>query len=120
MSTQTFHKSDRLLSSPQFQAVFGAPIKKLHSTHLLVFLAKSSAEQPRLGLAITKKKLKNATDRNRLKRQIRETFRQQKVQLPALDMVFIVKSSFDDSVDIAAQIAELFRKINKLNQNQQQ
>lgn len=42
---------------------------------------------PRLGLAISKRQAKQAVERNRVKRQLREDFRQRAKTLPALDCV---------------------------------
>lgn len=46
---------------------------------------------PRLGLAISKKHAKRAVDRNRLKRIVRESFRQHQATLPAMDFVVMAK-----------------------------
>lgn len=42
---------------------------------------------PRLGLAISRKKVRSAASRNQLKRLLRESFRQNKEQLGGLDIV---------------------------------
>ena len=42
---------------------------------------------PRLGLAISRKKVRSAANRNRLKRLLREGFRHNKEQLGGLDIV---------------------------------
>ena len=47
------------------------------------------SEEARLGLAIGKKNCKLATRRNRLKRIVRESFRQHREQLKRLDIVVI-------------------------------
>ena len=44
-------------------------------------------ETPRLGLAISKKHCRKATARNRIKRVIRESFRQHQAELAGLDIV---------------------------------
>lgn len=90
--TQGFDKSQRLLTPSSFKKVFDKPIKKIHSQHLLLFVANTEQAHARLGLAITKKKLKKAVDRNTLKRHTRQIFRQQALVLPAYDCVLIVKS----------------------------
>ena len=46
---------------------------------------------PRLGLALAKKNIAHATMRNRIKRQIRESFRQRQAELPAVDIVIFAK-----------------------------
>lgn len=64
-------------------------------------------EIPRLGLAISKKHCRKATARNRIKRVIRESFRQHQVQLAGLDIVVINqpaatgadRSAMDDSLE---------------------
>ena len=113
VSDVCFQKKDRLLTPAQFQAVFDAPIKKIHGEHLLLFVAQGEAT-PRLGLAITKKKLKNATDRNRLKRLTREQFRLNKSGLADVDLVLIVKKRYDKAYDIGAELAVMFSKLKKM------
>lgn len=113
VSDVCFQKKDRLLTPAQFQAVFDAPIKKIHGEHLLLFVAQGEA-LPRLGLAITKKKLKNATDRNRLKRLTREQFRLNKSGLADVDLVLIVKKRYDKAYDIGAELAVMFSKLKQM------
>lgn len=47
---------------------------------------------PRLGLVIAKKNVPRAVDRNRVKRVLREHFRQNQGLLPALDIVILARS----------------------------
>jgi len=49
----------------------------------------NKGEAPRLGLAISKKHCRKATARNRIKRVIRESFRQHQQELSGLDVVVI-------------------------------
>jgi len=46
----------------------------------------------RLGMVIAKKYLRKAVDRNRLKRQIRESFRYFKQQLSGMDVVVLLRA----------------------------
>lgn len=106
-----FDKSKRLLNADAFKSVFDCPIKKIHSTHFLLFVAKSSQNKPRLGLAITKKKIKKACDRNRIKRYSREHFRLYQHYLPFVDCVLIVKKTPKKDYDnkhLSQEIKELF------------
>jgi ribonuclease P protein component len=55
-------------------------------------LATVSESMPgRLGLAVSKKALRRAVDRNRMKRQIREAFRQRRARLAGQDIVVMVR-----------------------------
>lgn len=110
----SFEKRHRLLTPADFKAVFDSPIKKVHTPHLLAFIAQNQGIASRLGLAITKKKLKKAVDRNRLKRLCRENFRHHHASWMAIDVVVIVKVGYPREFDIATEVAELFNKINKL------
>ena len=47
---------------------------------------------PRLGLAISKKNCRLAVGRNRLKRIVRESFRQHQAALPGIDIVVLNQS----------------------------
>ena len=55
----------------------------------------SGRDSARLGLAVAKKRLKRAVDRNRIKRLIRESFRQQRDRLKGLDIVVLVKPGIE-------------------------
>lgn len=121
-----YNKSKRLLTAIDYKQVFDNPVKKIHSTHFLLFVAKNNEPHPRLGLAITKKKLKKAADRNLVKRYTREIFRLKNKELPAVDCVLIVKSggfvgNKKQKVDKDASLAiiktelnEIFAKLPKL------
>lgn len=50
---------------------------------------------PRLGLRISKKYLKHAVERNRVKRVIRESFRLNQYRLKDLDVVLIAKKGIN-------------------------
>lgn len=56
-----------------------------------VFFAHNSRENARLGIIASKKKLPGAVDRNRIKRIIREVFRQHNIKARKLDLVVMVR-----------------------------
>lgn len=58
---------------------------------LVVIAKKNGLDHARLGLAISKKWVRLATDRNRLKRLARENFRKNQEQLSGLDIVIVAK-----------------------------
>ncbi len=110
-----FAKEQRLLTPRAFREVFDAPERKLHQSHLMAFVRTNTHEQPRVGMAITKRKVPTAVARNLIKRQIREQFRVKSFQLENKDIVFIVKKSIKDidSKELKNQINNIFNKIEK-------
>jgi ribonuclease P protein component len=52
----------------------------------------NGATDARLGLAVSKKHAKKAVERNRIKRVVRESFRENKSRLAGLDVVVINQS----------------------------
>lgn len=113
----SFTKNHRLLQAAEFKAVFDAPIKKIHSKHCIVFVKPNQRNTPRLGLAITKKKVKQAVLRNKIKRCTKEVFRLNQHHIDNVDLVLIVKISLTKEVDIFAEVTEIFEKIKTLYPN---
>ncbi|MDR3416383.1 MAG: ribonuclease P protein component [Nevskia sp.] len=68
---------------------------------------------PRVGLAIARKAAPRAVDRNRVKRLIREEFRQNQSRLPAVDLVFYGTAGLDamDAARLRAVLAEIWLKV---------
>ena len=57
----------------------------------MVLARRNGDRTARLGLAIAKKQVKRAVDRNRIKRVIRESFRRQANRLTGLDIVVLAR-----------------------------
>jgi ribonuclease P protein component len=89
----SFPREQRLLNADDFRRVFDEPLKS--SDACFTVLARSRESQSsvsRLGLAIAKKQLRRAVDRNRIKRLARETFRQQVPKDCAMDFVVMARA----------------------------
>jgi len=112
MVTNKFTRESRLLTPSQFQNVFNKPLR-FGSSHITILVTPNLTKQNRLGLAIAKKRVKLAVQRNRIKRQIRESFRMHQHQLPAIDMVIMVKSGTDtlNNQQLRQQLEKIWRKI---------
>lgn len=110
-----FTKAQRLLTPTAFREVFDAPERKLHQSHLMAFVRTNIHEQPRVGMAITKRKVPTAVARNLIKRQIREQFRIKSSIIENKDIVFIVKKSIKDidNKELKNQISNIFKKLEK-------
>lgn len=89
-----FKKQQRLLLPAQFRQVFDKQSCRSVDDCFTLIATPNNVGYPRVGLAIAKKQLRRAVDRNRCKRAIRESFRQNTQQLPALDIVVLARSNF--------------------------
>lgn len=96
MAVFSFGKSLRLLTASDYSRVFAHSQMKAACPQLLIICCANDLKQPRLGLVIAKKHVKLATQRNRLKRLIRESFRLRQQQLPALDFVVLARKGIAD------------------------
>lgn len=112
MISYKFERDSRLLTPGHFQAVFSKPIR-FGSSHITILITPNLDENNRLGLAIAKKRIKLAVERNRIKRQIRESFRLNQHNLPHIDMVVMVKSGTDklENSEINRQLEKIWRKV---------
>ena len=85
----TFSRRKRLTLSREFGRVFAHPVRS-SDAHFTVLARAGTCDNPRLGLAISKKVARTACGRNRLRRLSRETFRC--LELPAWDFVVMAKA----------------------------
>jgi ribonuclease P protein component len=106
------------LTPKNFSFVFDQAIPAV-SNHITILARHNELETARLVITVPKKKVKNATDRNKIKRIIRESFRLQRHQLPNVDIIVIAKQGIGqmDNQALAIQLEKLWRKIsNRCNQ----
>jgi ribonuclease P protein component len=105
-----------LRASAEFQAVFGEG-KRVSGTYLrLQARLHADAELARLGLTVSKRVSKLAVVRNRLRRVLREVFRQQRATLPAGDYMLIAKpeAARADNAALRADLLTLFERARTL------
>ena len=113
MTSYTYTKAQRLLTPAHYKYVFDNVSYKVHQPHIMAFVSNTDNECARLGLAITKKKLKTAVSRNLVKRLIKERLRHYAPQLLPVDMVFILKKPTTELTNqqLTAQVDAVFAKI---------
>ena len=97
--TGCFQPTDRLLTAPQFRQVFRKG-KRHKSAYLTMVAIPNQLSHGRLGLAVSKKAIRLSVGRNRVKRQIRESFRHHRLLLEGYDVV----------VSVAPLVSRLSRK----------
>ena len=86
VARQGFAPHQRILTAAGFDAVYSRRVRAMDS-FFSVNAAPNDLGYPRLGLSIGKKAVGNSVARNRVKRQVRESFRLIAGQLPGLDLV---------------------------------
>ena len=108
-----FRAYNKLRCSKDFAIVFSS--RNRSSDCFFLFLAiNNKTELARLGLAVPKKNISKAVERNRIKRLIRESFRLRKKRLKGKDIVVFVKKQFDTKqVKIEQILANHWDKIAK-------
>jgi len=106
-----FPRSVRLLATADFQRVFAHPERSADSYFTVLAATRSGAA--RLGLAISRKQVRRAVDRNRLKRLVREAFRKAKAGLTGVDLVIMARSAAvtADNAKLTASLDRHFDRI---------
>ncbi|ABA59529.1 ribonuclease P protein component [Nitrosococcus oceani] len=85
-----FTRLMRLVDPGDFKQIFAAG-ERVSSKAFTVLYHSNSLEYPRLGMAIPRKHFSRAVDRNRIKRLVRESFRQRQQVLGGRDLVVLSK-----------------------------
>ncbi|WP_423822336.1 ribonuclease P protein component [Salinisphaera sp. SPP-AMP-43] len=108
----TFPRAARLLRPPQYRAVF-ARGEKFVCDGFVVIAATSDEPRARLGLALAKRRIRRAVDRNRVKRLVRESFRTVRSDLPAVDIVVLARSrtATMDNAALTGQLGRIWRRV---------
>lgn len=89
-----FSRRLRLLKPVDFKRVFDGAAR-VNTGYLTLLGRPNELGYPRLGLAISKKSVRNSVDRNQIKRQVRESFRLNQELLGGLDIVVMARGGFD-------------------------
>ena len=89
MGDRSFPSSHRLLKSNEYDAIFDNREYAISNETLLVLASRNHLGFNRLGMIVGKKNLPKASYRNRIKRHLRESFRQ--LDPLSLDIVVLVR-----------------------------
>jgi ribonuclease P protein component len=108
-----FPKSARLLNANDYSQVFNNCAIRAGSTAGTVLAHPTSDNRSRLGIIVAKKNVRLATDRNRIKRLVREYFRNHPLSA-SMSLVFMAKRGAGElsNADVLGDLERLWRKLN--------
>jgi len=111
--SEAFKKSSRLLEKADYGLVFKNGLRH-HGKYFLVIVCVNGLETARVGVAVSCKVSPGAVVRNRIKRQIRESFRLKKNLLRGLDCVVVAKKATAgiDRPTLRSSLESHWRKIS--------
>lgn len=120
-----FSKALRLLTPADYKQVFDNAELRVSSKELLILARINRFDHPRLGLVIAKKHVRRAVQRNRIKRVIREGFRQRQAALlggQGIDTIVLARGGVDKLDNSALQhlLDGLWRQLQRKAQKQSQ
>jgi len=103
-----------ITSKEGFSEIFSSPDKKHSTDNFLLLCKENQLEHPRLGVAIRKKDIKLAVNRNRIKRKIKGSFRSKVLKLQKKDyVVFVKKKPSEKDNEIKKDLDFLWSKFKK-------
>ena len=87
--------------------------RKLRGRYVVVNVATGRSAESRLGLALTRRGIPRAVDRNRLRRIAREAFRRHRLKHAGLDCVIALRGAYDEmnAQAIADELRGLFNQL---------
>ncbi len=115
----TFTKATRLLTPFDYKQVFDAAALRVSTKELLILARVNQLDHARLGIVVAKKNVRRATQRNRIKRIMRETFRHQQHQLVdptgGIDAIVLARSGLAllDNAALHKLLNQLWRQLQR-------
>ena len=113
-----FGRDLRLLKPVEYKRVFDGATRV--ATRYLTLLARpNDLGHPRLGLAISRKSVRHAVNRNAIKRQVRESFRYHQELLGGIDIVVMARGGVEtwDWQELRSTLDGKWRELRKRCKN---
>lgn len=106
----SFPKELKIRKSSEYEEIFGTS-KRLRSQHFNILYVQNTLGYSRAGIVVGKKNVRSAVKRNRIKRLVREVFRNNKSLFDSLDVVFLAKKGSDtlNYINVKREIEEIIR-----------
>lgn len=106
-----FPREARLLKASEFRAVFRTG-RRARAGLLHARLRPNGKRRARLGLAVSRKAARTAVVRNRVRRQLRESFRVNQHRLAGLDVVVsLSRSPSPGTIDLRPRLPRLWSEV---------
>lgn len=114
MKALNFPKSHRLLRPADYGKVFDDVQLKVPHKNFLILATPNNLGHARVGLVFAKRNLKLAVQRNRIKRQVRETFRHQP-ELPGMDIIVLGRQGLAalDNQTVRSSLNGIWHRLTK-------
>ena len=107
----------RSISSKEgFEKIFTSPDQKFSTRNILVLSKANDENFARIGVAIRKKDIKLAVNRNNIKRKIKGSFLTKALELPSKDFVVLVKRNLvGKEVELKKELENIWGKFKLQN-----
>jgi ribonuclease P protein component len=111
--TARFRPHERIKDPATFRRAFERRRWESDAT-LTIYGVENGLDHPRLGISVSRKKIKTAAGRNRVKRLIREAFRLSKPELPAgLDLIVVPRNPSARFAEVRRSLPALARALER-------